>query len=231
MKKFPSCLVSPVAAIAPIIIDTKNFKESLYDIRWVDLDKFVYKQVKNKIQEKFKKNKFFHLLKEAKHNKINNLNLGIKELIFKDQKKFVWKQNQAFWSSFQIDFNDIEKKFGEDGLLEILHTFYENKPKEKGENIFFITGSSLHGKRKLFTLFNPYKFPFGEDYLKSELEKKVEKDHFYSLSKKNIYNDKIKFGGLMYFIQVDKNYSRKIMEPILNHIFSSEKTCEENTSK
>ena len=230
MKKFPSCIVDPTVAVAPVILDSKNFKDSLYGIRWVDMDKFVYKQIKGKITEKFKKKKFFNLLKEVKHNKINNLNLGIKELIFKDQKKFIWNHNNAFWSSFPIDFTDIENKFGMNGLLEVLRTFYENKTKEKGENIFFISSSSIQGKKKLFTLFNPYKFPFGDDFLKTELEKKT-KENFYSLSKKTIYNENIKFGGLMYFIQVNNNYSRKVMEPILNHIFSSETTCEENHSK
>ena len=63
-EDFPTKIISPLLATSAILIDTKKFNEELYGIRWVDLDKKVYKFLKKLSKKKIKKLKSKNITKK-----------------------------------------------------------------------------------------------------------------------------------------------------------------------
>lgn len=73
LDDFPTKIVSPLLAITALLLDAKNFKDNFYEIRWVDLDKKVYENIKkfikeDKNNENIKMKQYFQEIKDKKHD-------------------------------------------------------------------------------------------------------------------------------------------------------------------
>lgn len=233
--EFPIKLVSPLMAVTAILIDTKKFDNDFYGNRWVDLDKKIYKKIKKFIKDEdkdIKMKKYYKEVKDIKHDLEKNLNLGFEPLLSKDQKFFNWDKRKAVWSSLPISFNEIKKKFGDKKIVNHYMDYYKGKTKEEQKNTFFITNSSLGNKKKLFTIFNPFKIPFKKNEIENELVKNSDKE-FYSVDINNIGDENEENKGEVCHIVVGDTYSRKSFEPVLKSFFSklnpdSDISCDEN---
>ena len=224
---FPVKIVSPVLALSAILLDTKKFNPDYYGLRWVDMDRKVYKKIKKVAKKneeiKIKMKHYFQEIKDIKHNIKLNLSLGFGPLMTKDQKFYNWNNIRIIWSSFQIPFYEIKNKFGEKTILNYYMELYKRKSNEEMKNTFIITSSSLKNKQKLFTIFNPIKMPFNKDEIQYALINQL-KNYFYSVAINCVIGEMGKPNGEECHIVVSNFYSRKNFEPILRNIFSNFKS-------
>ena len=223
---FPVKILSPLLAVSAILLDTKKFKDEFYRNRWADLDKKVYKIIKKVVKKEDKKIKmkqYYSKMKELKHEIEKNLNLGFGALLSKDQKYFYWNNRQkAVWSSLHIPYEEIRKRFGDKSVINHYLDFYKWKANsyEERKNTYFITNSPLGDKQRLFTIFNPIKFPLNKEYIRNELMKHSAK-YFYSVDVNQVFGENNMPAGEICYIVVDHIYSRKSFEPILKYFFSN----------
>ena len=214
-ETFPSKILPPLLAVSAILVDTEKFKDNLYGIRWVDLDKKVYKYLKKLVKKKedIKMKEYYKEIKEIKHDEEKNLELGVEALLSKDQKIFDWGQKKAIWSSFPVSFYKIKKKFGDEDINNNFMKYYSGKSEDEIKNTFYLTNSSIEKGKKLFTIFNPIQLPFSKEEIEKEIKKFNEKDEVI------VEIEKTK--GEMCNIILPGTYSRKIFEPILKGFFNN----------
>ena len=212
---FPTKILPPLLAVSAILVDTEKFKDNLYGIRWVDLDKKVYKYLKKLVKKKedIKMKEYYKQIKEIKHDEEKNLELGVEALLSKDQKIFDWGQKKAIWSSFPVSFYKIKKKFGDEDINNNFMKYYSGKSEEEIKNTFYLTNSSIEKGKKLFTIFNPIQLPFSKEEIEKEIKKFNEKDEVI------VEIEKTK--GEICNIILPGTYSRKIFEPILKGFFNN----------
>lgn len=218
---FPKCLVDPLFAITAILIDTNKFESNFYNNRWVDLDKMVYKKIKLEIksnEKKIKCKEYYKSIIEAKYNIENNLKLGVEVLLLKDQKQFNWSGLKIFWSSLQVPFYKIKDKFGIDEIISQMYSYYINKTKEEVLSQFFITNSNYDEKSRVFTIFNPIKIPIDIEELKKSLSFTL-KNGFISINCEDQFEENLK--GVIYYLILDKSFTRKNIEPVFKELFTS----------
>ena len=211
---FPTKILPPLLAVSAILVDTEKFKDNLYGIRWVDLDKKVYKYLKKIVKKKedIKMKEYYKQIKEIKHDEEKNLELGVEALLSKDQKIFDWGQKKAIWSSFPVSFYKVKKKFGDEDINNNFMKYFTGKSEEEIKNTFYLTNSSIEKGKKLFTIFNPIKLPFTKEEIEKEIKKYNEKDEISIEIEKN--------KGEICNIKLPGTYSRKIFEPILKGFFN-----------
>ena len=216
-ETFPSKILPPLLAVSAILVDTEKFKDNLYGIRWVDLDKKVYKYLKKLVKKKedIKMKEYYKEIKEIKHDEEKNLELGVEALLSKDQKIFDWGQKKAIWSSFPVSFYKIKKKFGDEDINNNFMKYYSGKSEDEIKNTFYLTNSSIEKGKKLFTIFNPIQLPFSKEEIEKEIKKYNEKDEVI------VEIEKTK--GEICNIILPGTYSRKIFEPILKGFFNNTK--------
>ena len=216
-ETFPSKILPPLLAVSAILVDTEKFKDNLYGIRWVDLDKKVYKYLKKLVKKKedIKMKEYYKEIKEIKHDEEKNLELGVEALLSKDQKIFDWGQKKAIWSSFPVSFYKIKKKFGDEDINNNFMKYYSGKSEDEIKNTFYLTNSSIEKGKKLFTIFNPIQLPFTKEEIEKEIKKYNEKDEM------SVEIEKTK--GEMCNIILPGTYSRKIFEPIMKGFFNNTK--------
>ena len=217
-ENFPTEILPPLLAMSAILVDTEKFKENLYGIRWVDLDKKIYKYLKKiikKNKDDIKIKEYYKLIKDIKHDEEKNLELGVEPLLSKDQKTFDWGQKKSIWSSFPVSFYKIKNKFGVEEINNNFMKYYQGKSEEEIKNSFYITNSSIDKNKKLFTIFNPIKLPFTKEEIEKEIKKYNENEEF------SVEIEKTK--GEMCNIILPGTYSRKIFEPILKGFFINTK--------
>ena len=216
-ETFPSKILPPLLAVSAILVDTEKFKDNLYGIRWVDLDKKVYKYLKKLVKKKedIKMKEYYKEIKEIKHDEEKNLELGVEALLSKDQKIFDWGQKKAIWSSFPVSFYKIKKKFGDEDINNNFMKYYSGKSEDEIKNTFYLTNSSIEKGKKLFTIFNPIQLPFSKEEIEKEIKKYNEKDEVI------VEIEKTK--GEICNIILPGTYSRKIFEPILKGFFNNAK--------
>ena len=221
---FPVKIISPVLALTAILLDTKKFNPNFYGLRWVDLDRKVYKRIKKVIKKneeiKIKMKHYFQELKDIKHDINLNLSLGFEALMMKDQKFYNWDKIRVIWSSFQIPFYVIKNKFGDKAILNYYMNFYKGKGNEEMKNTFIVTSSSLKNKQRLFTIFNPFKMPFNKGEIQQALYKQL-MNYLYSVDIYGVFGENGKPNGEVCYIVTSNIYSRKSFEPILKNIFSN----------
>ena len=216
-ETFPSKILPPLLAVSAILVDTEKFKDNLYGIRWVDLDKKVYKYLKKLVKKKedIKMKEYYKQIKEIKHDEEKNLELGVEALLSKVQKIFDWGHKKAIWSSFPVSFYKIKKKFGDEDINNNFMKYYSGKSEDEIKNTFYLTNSSIEKGKKLFTIFNPIQLPFSKEEIEKEIKKFNEKDEV------SIEIEKTK--GEICKIILPGTYSRKIFEPILKGFFNNTK--------
>ena len=218
---FPKCLVEPLLAITAILIDTNKFEPNYYNNRWVDLDRIVYKKIKSEIkpnEKKMKKKEYYKSIMEAKYNIEKNLELGVEVLLLKDQKQFNWSGLKIFWSSLQVPYYKMQDKFGTNEIISQMYSYYINKTKEEVLSQFFITNSIYDEKSRVFTIFNPIKIPIDIEELKNSLTFTL-KNGFISLNCEDQFEENLK--GVIYYIFLDKSFTRKNIEPVFKELFTS----------
>jgi inorganic pyrophosphatase/exopolyphosphatase len=221
---FPIKIVSPVLALTAILLDTKKFNPDFYGLRWVDLDRKVYKRIKKVIKKneeiKIKMKHYFQEIKDIKHDINLNLSLGFEALMMKDQKFYNWDKIRIIWSSFQIPFYVIKNKFGDKEILNHYMELYKGKANEEIKNTFIVTSSSLKNKQRLFTIFNPFKMPFNKGEIQQALLKQL-MNYLYSVDINDVFAENGIPNGKVCHIIVSNIYSRKSFEPVLKDIFSN----------
>ena len=218
---FPKCLVEPLLAITAILIDTNKFEQNFYNNRWVDLDKMVYKKIKSEIkpnEKKIKYKEYYKNIIEAKYNEEKNLELGVEILLLKDQKQYNWSGLKIFWSSLQVSYYKIQDKFGINEIISQMYSYYINKTKEEVLSQFFITNSIYNEKSRVFTIFNPIRIPIDIEELKNSLTFTL-KNGFISINCEDQFEENLK--GVIYYIILDKSFTRKNVEPVFKELFTS----------
>ena len=220
---FPNKILSPKLAVTAILLDTKKFNDDLYENRWIDLDRNIYKKIKKVIKnqdDKFKTKIYYEEINNIKYDIKKNLDLGLEPLFLKDIKFYNWNNGQkAIWSSLHIPINEIKKKFGDTKILNYYLDHYKLKVNEEKKNTFYVTNSPFGNKQRLFTIFNPIKIPFNKEQIKNELNKYSNKD-LYELDLHDVFDDNNNSKGQVCYILLDHTHSRKSLEPILKLFFS-----------
>ena len=221
---FPVKIVSPVLALTAILLDTKKFNPDFYGLRWVDLDRKVYKRIKKVAKKneeiKIKMKHYFQEIKDIKHDINLNLSLGFEALMMKDQKFYNWDKIRVIWISFQIPYYIIKNKFGDKAILNYYMGFYKGKGNEEMKSTFIITSSSLKNKQRLFTIFNPFKMPFNKGEIQQALFNQL-KNYLYSVDINYVFSENRIPNGEECHIVASNIYSRKNFEPVLKNIFSN----------
>ena len=140
-------------------------------------------------------------------------------LLTKVQKFYNFNDFKIIWSAFYIPFYEIQKKLGEEEIINKISEYYKNENVEDIKKIFFVTNSPFDNDKDLVTLFNPVEIPKEFEEFKTEVEQK-NKAYFISM-KKQIYQDKNNdknVKGIMYYFVLNHFYTRKQIEPILKKI-------------
>ena len=218
---FPKCLINPLFAVSAILIDTNKFDQNFYNHRWVDLDKIVYKKIKSEIkpnEKKMKAKEYYKNIIAEKYNIEKNLELGVEVLLLKDQKQFNWNGIKIIWSSLQVPYYKMQEKFGTNEIIAQMYSYYINKTKEEVLNQFFITNSNFDEKSRVFTIFNPIKISIDIEELKNSLNFTLKKG-FISINCEDHFEENLK--GIIYYIILDKSFTRKNIEPIFKELFTS----------
>ena len=218
---FPKCLVNPLLAITALLIDTNKFDKNYYNNRWINLDRIVYKKIKAEIkpnEKKIKSKDYYKNIIEAKYNLEKNLELGVEVLLLKDQKQFNWSGIKIFWSSLQVPYYKMQEKFGINEIISQMYSYYINKTKEEVLSQFFITNSIYDEKSRVFTIFNPIKIPIDIEELKNSLSFTL-KNGFVSINCDDEFEDNLK--GVIFYIILDKTFTRKNVEPVFKELFTS----------
>lgn len=216
MNDFPLSLLSPEFALSAILLDTENFKPSLYSNRWVDLDKFVFENIKSNIVDKtFEMEKYYKDIDAAKFDEKRNLDLGMEALLLKDKKTYDWGKFKVIWSSFTVPYPKINERYGVKEITSHFRRYY-GKTQEEEKNTFYFTNCDYGKAQKYFTIYNPSNIPIDTNLLKAELEKHLKKGDI-PIRVENIPESEKK--GVIYHIIFDKTCSRKVMEPIFKKIF------------
>lgn len=218
MVDFPSCLISPDFALSAVLLDTENFKPSLYGNRWIDIDKIVFDKIKSN-DESISMDEYYKNINGAKFDEKKNLELGIKNLLLKDQKTYDWGEIKVTWSAFTIPYFKIQNAYGDKELLNNYLNYYKScKTPDDARTIFYFTNSDLGDDKKIFTIFNPVDIPIEINVLQEEIEQRFKKKNIPIIDAKIQGTDK---EGVTYFITLDKTASRKLLEPIFREIFTS----------
>lgn len=116
--------------IAAVLIDTRNFLEDDFNVRWSNLDILAFNRIiemnkrffSNEFDFEKKEiikisNKFYENLINSKYDEDSNLNLGIKKLLNKDMKEFSYDNKiRIIWSSLQVPLEKIIEKEGLENL-------------------------------------------------------------------------------------------------------------------
>ena len=181
----------------------------------------VYKKIKLEIksnEKKIKCKEYYKSIIEAKYNIENNLKLGVEVLLLKDQKQFNWSGLKIFWSSLQVPFYKIKDKFGIDEIISQMYSYYINKTKEEVLSQFFITNSNYDEKSRVFTIFNPIKIPIDIEELKKSMSFTL-KNGFISINCEDQFEENLK--GVIYYLILDKSFTRKNIEPVFKELFTS----------
>ena len=218
---FPKCLINPLFAITALLIDTNKFEKNFYNNRWVDLDRIVYKKIKSEIksnEKKIKARDYYKNIIQIKYDIEKNLELGVEVLLLKDQKQFNWSGIKIIWSSLQVPYYKMQDKFGINEIISQMYSYYINKTKEEVLSQFFITNSNYDGKSRVFTVFNPIKIPIDIEELKNSLSFTL-KNGFISINCDDTFEENLK--GVIYYIILDKTYTRKNIEPVFKELFTS----------
>ena len=165
-----------------------------------------------------KKKEYYKSIMEAKYNIEKNLELGVEVLLLKDQKQFNWSGLKIFWSSLQVPYYKMQDKFGTNEIISQMYSYYINKTKEEVLSQFFITNSIYDEKSRVFTIFNPIKIPIDIEELKNSLTFTL-KNGFISLNCEDQFEENLK--GVIYYIFLDKSFTRKNIEPVFKELFTS----------
>ena len=218
---FPKCLINPLFAITALLIDTNKFEKNFYNNRWVDLDRIVYKKIKSEIksnEKKIKARDYYKNIIQIKYDVEKNLELGVEVLLLKDQKQFNWSGIKIIWSSLQVPYYKMQDKFGINEIISQMYSYYINKTKEEILSQFFITNSNYDEKSRVFTVFNPIKIPIDIEELKNSLSFTL-KNGFISINCDDTFEENLK--GVIYYIILDKTFTRKNVEPVFKELFTS----------
>jgi len=197
-----------------ILLDTENFKPSLFKSKWYPIDEEVFLLI-NKLSIK----KYYNTLINKKTDKKLNIALGLDLILKKDYKNYDWGNSKfTFHAGISVIFNPIYEvmiKFGIEGFKNKLKT----RISEGSLNIYCILSQTYldNGKVQREFVF------FYEDQVRlNKITEKFEKE-FFSLYQE--VPQRKKFTGLadnfaFYGIK-NESISRKKIEPILKDIFSS----------
>lgn len=208
---------------AAIWLDSKGFDLKSENIRWIQLDLYVF----NKLGSLGSIDKsFFVQLENNKYDIKANLELGLDFLLTKDLKTFDYLLNETFlsvnnlsdltkyssesklkvkWASIQVDYFEITKFFSDQEVLKYFQI--HSSP-------LFVTNSEYKKKFRLLTIYfkegSEFYTQYFFDYFIKELESRLGQD-----IKEKISTNRQNY--VIYFIKFE--HSRKTLEPIFKNIF------------
>ena len=112
----------------------------------------------------------------------------------------------------------MKEKVGNNEIITQMYSYYINKTKEEVLSQFFITNSTYDEKNRVFTIFNPINIPIDIEELKNSLSFTL-KNGFVSINCDNEFQENLK--GVIYYIILDKTFTRKNIEPVFKELFTS----------
>ena len=206
LNKYPVTIIPPLLAVTAILLDTSNFKKSLYKNRWDDLDVGIFNAILSQTNEKYDIQEYYNQISSVKSDVEKNLALGINILFEKDQKKYKWDNNRIMWSSLTISINKVINKFTLEKILEYLNNNYL-------ENFeYYVINSYIDNGNKVFNIIP------------------LKKKSFDNISE--IKNNLIKLCGNFYVnfdfdeknnminLELASSSSRKGIEPLFKQVFN-----------
>lgn len=215
--------------LSAILLDTSNFIQKDFNIRWIYLDKLVFEKIKEFNNKYFSKKindeitlKFYEELSNSKYDQNANLNLGVPKIFNKDRKEFIYsskylnsKELKVTWSSLPVNMTSINQKFSERYVKEYIQEKINQNALwvfnfQKKENDLKFTFFIIHFNGKFEGLFEKFEKEF-KDFLIKES----------SLNEFLLFKDyEINKGKLE--MKFDSSVTRKKLEPYFKKYFEKE---------
>ena len=217
--------------ISPVLIDTRNFSEDDYNVRWNNLDLLAYNKIitlnekfYSKINEETNKTKeisgtkLYENLINSKYDPEANLNLGLKKLLIKDKKEFNYynyhnnNNTSVIWSSLQLPLDCLINKFGLENLKKEINEALGNKNlyvinyRQKEDINYTLVAIFINERNENSNFFELNKFC---ENIKKFLTNEMKDEYFNAEIIKDCFC----------LIKLHQNITRKNFEPILNKYF------------
>jgi inorganic pyrophosphatase/exopolyphosphatase len=190
-----------------ILLDTENFKPSLKNTKWSEIDQEAFLNINRIIF-----GEYYQGLISMKTDRKANIELGLDLILKKDYKNYVWglneKKNVAGISVCFNTFHDIMTQFGVETLKKKLNERIE----KQNLNIHLVITQTYNGSHAFREI-----MIFDRDTSRLEkVSELFEKNCPYALEKKKFTGLK---GNFSFFFFKDESVSRKKVEPIFQEIF------------
>ncbi|CAD8113203.1 unnamed protein product [Paramecium primaurelia] len=180
-----------------ILIDTFNFQQNQYQIRWVQKDKEIF-DLCHSFNPQFDAKQEYQHLTDLKYDVKLNLQLSLKQQLLKDYKKFY----TIGYSVIFIKLQDLMQKYPEDQLINEFNQFMI-KEECKSLIIFFVHLQNDQIQRSMII--------YGE-YQQKILQQLTQLK--FELQQSPISNS-------LLLKDIDNIYSRKIIEPLISQLFQN----------
>ena len=199
-----------------ILIDTLNFDPKLKENRWVEKDLALFERLAMMLKEdekyhKFlKKEQFYKELINLKYSEKHNLNLCLETIFDKDLKTFYYSYGNVMFTSVCVSPDSFMKHYTQEKIeLFVIDKMNQNK---------------------LIAVFFLFIYPIEEDdqslardllafSYNNELLKKIDEIFITQKMKmekrKYIYSEQFSHENILFFSDVERIYSRKLLEPII----------------
>jgi len=214
--------------VAAVLIDTRNFLEEDFNVRWNNLDFLAFNKVieinkrffLNELDSGIKENiriskQFYEKLINSKYDEELNLNLGIKKLLNKDKKEYCYDNKiSIIWSSLQVPLEKIIEKEGLENLK------YEVNSALSDKELYVMNYRKIEDGNSftLIALFSNVK----------NFEKNIDlkffctnMDHYLKKEMINDYFDLKIIENTFGLIKLNPSITRKNFEPHLNYLIKN----------
>lgn len=204
--------------ISAILLDTSNFNEEEFNLRWTSLDKLAYEKIKEFNNKFFPKDfsdeistNYFKALSNSKYDEKANLNLGIPKIFNKDRKEFSYKNHKISWSSLPVILELINENFSENLVENFIQENIEDNfiwviNYQKKENEIRYTNIVIYFNRKN-----------NEDFVenfKNNFQGFLQKEISDLIKSYDIFSQKI-------LIKFDSSITRKKLEPFIKNFLEN----------
>ncbi|CAK66389.1 unnamed protein product (macronuclear) [Paramecium tetraurelia] len=177
-----------------ILIDTFNFQQNQYQIRWVDKDKQIFDLCNSFCPQFDAKNEYQHLT-DLKYDVKLNLQLSLTQQLLKDYKKFY----TVGYSVIFIKLQDLMQKYNENQLINEFNEFMA-KEECKTLIVFFVHLENNIIQRSMII--------YGENQQKIIQQ-------FTGLKFEQLQSP---IANSLLLKDIDNIYSRKIIEPLVSKL-------------
>ncbi len=206
---FPEKIIPIQFAITPILIDTSNFKKEYFGFKWDIFDLKVYNLItKNANLTTNEMTIYYNNIRSEMFNIEKTLQLGIKVLLRKDTKNFIWGIYHIKFVVFTISFENMHNYYGKEKILEEEKKYcYENI--SNNTKCIIICFAQNEAK---YTFYTPN---FKIKNIISRINN-AGKGFLFNIKQDNNFDN-------YYMMDAKEGVSRKIIEPLFKEEFKNDK--------